>query len=129
MVESKRSHVSLGQPTVKARYLESPAPRGGAEGTKERVLALHTENLAKEIDESASLVVVFRQGVKSNSLMPLTMGTVCPQVMADYMERSMRFFPTYKVSIASAQTMAVMVKLARETDESASDVVVFGMVR
>ena len=44
------------------------------------------------------------------------------KVMADYMERSMRFFSTYKVSTASAETMAVMVKLARETDESASDV-------
>ena len=30
----------------------------------------------------------------------------------------MRFFPTYKVSTASAETMAVVVKLARETDES-----------
>ena len=49
--------------------------------------------------------------------------------MADYMERSMRFFPTCKVSTASAETMAVMVKVARETDESASDVVVYGMVR
>ena len=51
------------------------------------------------------------------------------KLVADYMERSMRFFPTYKVSTASAETVAVMVKLARETDESASDVVVYGMVR
>ena len=50
--------VSLGQPTVKAGYMESPDPRGGAEGTEERVLALHTEKPVKEIDESASDVVV-----------------------------------------------------------------------
>ena len=73
--------------------MESPAPRDGADGTDERVLALHTEELSA------------REG--------------------DWMERSMRFFPTYKVSTASAETMAVMVKPARETDESASDVDVF----
>ena len=36
--------------------MEKSDPRGGAEGTEERVLALHTEKLAKEIDESASVV-------------------------------------------------------------------------
>ena len=61
--------------------------------------------------------------------MPLSLMTVCPQVMAGHMERSMRFLPMYMVSTASAETMAVMVKLVRETDESALDVVVHGMVR
>ena len=51
------------------------------------------------------------------------------KVMADYMERSMRFSPTYKVSAASTETMLVMVKLAKETVESAPDVVIHGMVR
>ena len=43
------SLVSLGQPTAKAGYMESPAPRGEAEGTEQRVLALHTKE-AREGD-------------------------------------------------------------------------------
>ena len=35
--------------------------------------------------------VVFRQGVESNALMPLSMVTVCPQEKAGYMVRSVRF--------------------------------------
>ena len=57
MVESD-ALLPLCHPTVKAGFLESPDPRDGPEGTEERVLALHTEKLAKEIDESASDVVV-----------------------------------------------------------------------
>ena len=42
----QRSHVSLGQPPVKAGFLEKSFPRDGAEGTEERALALHTEELS-----------------------------------------------------------------------------------
>ena len=54
----QRSPVSLGHPTVKAGVLERSDPRDGAEGTEQRVLALHTEEPREEIDESASDVVV-----------------------------------------------------------------------
>ena len=82
------------------------APRGGAEGTEERVLVLHVEKLAKEIDESASVVVVFRQSVKSNALMHLSM-------VGYYMKRSLRSFPTYKDPTASAETMGVRCRRLR----------------
>ena len=51
------------------------------------------------------------------------------QEKSGHLEWSMRFVPTYTVSTDDAETMAAMVKLAEETDESASDVVVYGMVR
>ena len=41
----------------------------------------------------------------------------------------MRFVPTYKELTDNAGTVAAMVKLPREIDVSASDVVVHGMVR
>ena len=65
--------------------------------------------------------------VSSVSAKPLV--TLCPQGKAGDMEWSMRFLPTYKLSTDNAETMAAMVKLSREVDESASDVVVHGMVR
>ena len=42
----QRFPVSLGQPPVKAGFLEKSVPRDGTEGTEERALALHTEELS-----------------------------------------------------------------------------------
>ena len=58
--------------------------------------------------------VFFRQCAESNFLMLLSMVTVCSQEKAGYMERSMRFIPTYKVSTDNVGT---------------TDVVVYGIVR
>jgi len=71
--------------------MESPVPRGEAEGTEERVLALHTEKF-EEIDESASVVVggMVSQMMSSRDkfwsalLSSLSLGH--PTVKAGYME-------------------------------------------
>ena len=58
---------------------------------------------------------------------PVSLGkplvTVCPQEKAGHMEWSMR----YKAPTGNAEMMTAMAKLEREIDESASDVVVYGL--
>ena len=64
----QRSLFPPSQPIVKAGYMEKSDPRDGAEGTEERVLALHNEKLGKEIDESASVVVGPAEGTEERDL-------------------------------------------------------------
>ena len=55
--------------------------------------------------------------------------TRCGRATISCLSRSMRLIPRTEVSTDNADTMSAVVKLAGESDESASDVVVYDMVR
>ena len=112
-------------------------PRVGAEGTEERVLARHTEKSAKEIDESASDVVDLRHGTMMFSPRTWWRATLsCLSWRVDFaswlQEEVCRAFWRRRhrgACLGASIAHRGVVQLAKETDESASDVVVYGMAR